>query len=99
MHLNSVVFPQPEGPINAVTRFFLNSIFMFFNASLLPNQPFNEVIESLDSLSPEAKDLFSEDKSEEEDSSSCFLLFEDFKILNIENHLLHLLLQSLYYMH
>jgi hypothetical protein len=49
MHLNSVVFPHPDGPIKAVTRFRLNSMSIFFNASFVPNQAFNEDMESLDS--------------------------------------------------
>ncbi len=62
MHLNSVVFPHPEGPIKAVTQFCLNSISIFFNASLVPNQAFNEEIESLDSsLLPEIEEIFLEE--------------------------------------
>jgi hypothetical protein len=67
MHLNKVVFPHPEGPINAVTQFRLKSILIFFNTSLLPNQAFNEFTESLESLRPEKLEymFLEEDKAEE----------------------------------
>jgi hypothetical protein len=82
MHLNNVVFPHPDGPIKAVTQFFLNSISIFFKASLVPNQPFNEVIESLaSSLMPEAEEFFLEE-IKAEDLASGFLFCEDFNILN-----------------
>src|ERR671918_248302 len=38
-HLKSVVFPQPDGPIKAVTDFSLTSRLISFIARLLPYQP------------------------------------------------------------
>jgi hypothetical protein len=84
MHLNRVVFPHPEGPIRAVTQFLLKSISMFFNASLEPNQACKEEIESLDSLLLYEMEELSFDTKDEEDSVSGFLLFEDFKMLNMK---------------
>lgn len=82
MHLNSVVFPHPEGPIKAVTQFCLKSISIFFSASFVPNQAFNEEMESLYSLLLfEIEDSFL-GEGKEEDLVSGFLLCEDFKILN-----------------
>ena len=88
MHLSRVVFPHPEGPIKAVTQFCLNSISTFFNACLAPNQAFKDVTASfgLESLSGKIEDLFLEGKVIE-DSASCLLLIDDFKILNKQNHL------------
>src|SRR4029078_6329287 len=47
MHLNRVVFPHPDGPINAVTQFSLTSRSIPFNASLPLNQAFKDWIDSL----------------------------------------------------
>jgi hypothetical protein len=87
MHLSKVVFPHPEGPIKAVTQFRLNSILIFFNTSLLPNQAFNELTESLDSLlSDKLEYVFLVEEEEEEDeaeSFSCLFPFvEGFKGLS-----------------
>jgi len=57
--------PHPEGPIKAVTQFSLKSMLMFFSTSLLPNQAFNELTESLDSPLPDKSEyvFLEEDKA------------------------------------
>src|SRR3982751_2359788 len=83
MHLSKVVFPHPEGPIKAVTQFRLNSILIFFNTSLLPNQAFNELTESLDSsLSDKLEYVFLEEDKAQESFSCLFPFVVGFKGLS-----------------